>query len=299
MPRPESTMAETANPDPLALLAPAKLNLFLEVLRKREDGYHDLETVMQEIDLCDELAFERRERGITLTCDDVRVPTDERNLVWRAASLLSDECGVQDGVAIHLRKRIPVGGGMGGGSSDAAATLKGLNRLWRLELSDEELRSFAARLGSDVAFFITGGTAVCHGRGEIVSSFRVPTPLTYVLLCPELSVSTASVYRRLRLDLTCRRESAKYLRDALTSANPDQIGRLLFNRLEEVTFQLYPALLGFREGLQKMGFCGTLMTGSGSALFGLCRGQTEAHAAQAKIERTNWGRVFVVTTMSR
>ncbi len=149
--------------------APAKINLFLEILGKRDDGFHEIETIMQEIDLVDKLQFEEIEEGVRLECSNRNVPVNEDNLVCKAAMLIQNECGIKKGVSISLEKNIPVGAGLGGGSSDAATTLKALNLLWDIGLNDEELMTFAGKLGSDIPFFIKGKTALCCGRGEKIT----------------------------------------------------------------------------------------------------------------------------------
>src|SRR5262245_53525263 len=192
------------HPDPLAMLlhragtsvralAPAKVNLFLEVLRRRPDGYHDLATLMVAVGLYDSLSFTANDTGeIRLGCDDPALPTGPDNLVCRAARLLRDRHGVRAGADILLAKRIPVAAGLAGGSSDAAATLAGLNRLWQLGLDNGELARLGAELGSDVAFFFSGPAAWCTGRGEIVEPVPMARPLDLVLVSPRVGLSTAS-----------------------------------------------------------------------------------------------------------
>ncbi len=184
---------------PIIIRCPAKLNLFLEVLGKRADGFHDLDTVMQAIGLCDELRITPGEEGegLSLACSDASLPTDSRNLVLRAALALRERTGCRRGARLSLTKRIPMQAGLGGGSSDAAGALVGLNAAWGLGLSREELRQVAATVGSDVAFFLYGGTARCTGRGEVVEPVPAPAVFHYVLVCPNVGVSTADAYGRL------------------------------------------------------------------------------------------------------
>ena len=182
----------------ISLKAPAKINLFLEILGKRNDGYHEIETVMQEIDLVDNLQFEEIQEGVRLNCNDKNIPSDENNLVCKAANLILNECGIRKGVLISLEKNIPVGAGLGGGSSDAAATLKALNLLWKIGLNDAELMEFAAKLGSDIPFFIKGKTALCSGRGEKITPIEVKSEMNYLVIFPHIKIGERRVGKECR-----------------------------------------------------------------------------------------------------
>ncbi|NOG83947.1 MAG: 4-(cytidine 5'-diphospho)-2-C-methyl-D-erythritol kinase [Planctomycetes bacterium] len=277
------------------ICAPAKINLFLEVVRKREDGYHDLETVMQEIDLVDNLTFKETEEGVSLDCDDKSIPCGEENLVCKAANLIIQECGIKKGVNISLKKNIPVGAGLGGGSSDAAATLKALNMLWRVGLTDEELMAFAAKLGSDVAFFIKGKTSLCKGRGEIIYPIEVKNKLNYLLIFPHIRIDTITIYKNLKIGLTKNRKDVSFFLDIIERGNAESVGKLLFNRLEEPVFSLYPNLLQLKSFLKQFDFCGLLVSGSGSSIVGLCSSREQAVLNRDKIASIGKGEVFVVT----
>ena len=279
----------------ISVEAPAKINLFLEVLGKRSDGYHEIETVIQEIDLVDYLKFEEIEEGIRLECEDKNIPLDEHNLIYKAAELIQRECGVKKGISIHLDKRIPVEAGLGGGSSDAAATLKALNLLWKIQLNDAELMELAAKLGSDVAFFIKGKTSLCSGRGEKVSSLEVKEKMNYLVVFPHLKISTATIYKSLNFDLTKNRKDASFLTQMLRNANAASIGKCLYNRLEEAIFALYPELLRIKSSLECFNFCGLLISGSGSSIFGLCNDRNQAETIKNEIELRGIGKVFVTT----
>ncbi|MDO8136950.1 MAG: 4-(cytidine 5'-diphospho)-2-C-methyl-D-erythritol kinase [Candidatus Brocadiales bacterium] len=282
-------------PRNLTVFAPAKINLFLEVLGKRPDGYHELETVMQEVDLKDTLEIEEIEEGIELTCTEPSIPKDESNLAWKAARLFQRKIGVEKGVRMHLVKRIPVGAGLGGGSSDAASVLKGLNTLWERGLDQRELLEMATQLGSDVPFFVQGGTALCKGRGDLVYPLRVKNNFVYVILYPEIIVTTSSVYKALKTGLTKSRKDVSFFLDALSSGDPESVGRLLFNRLEEVALGLYPVLRKIRTLLESYGPCGVLLSGSGSAVYGLCNTKREAEGIKENLKRQGMGKVYVVT----
>lgn len=281
----------------ISLKAPAKINLFLEILGKRNDGYHEIETVMQEIDLVDNLQFEETQEDVKLKCNDKNIPSDENNLVCKAANLILNECGIKKGVLISLEKNIPVGAGLGGGSSDAAATLKALNLLWKIGLNDAELMGFAAKLGSDIPFFIKGKTSLCSGRGEKITPIEVKNEMNYLIIFPHINISTTTIYRNLKIDLTKKIIDVSFFLNALKHHKVAGISKLLFNRLEEVVFATYPDLLDVKMALGHFGFCGLSVSGSGSAFFGLCNDRHQAEAIKSKIERSDIGNVYAVTNV--
>ncbi|WP_165249119.1 4-(cytidine 5'-diphospho)-2-C-methyl-D-erythritol kinase [Paludisphaera soli] len=278
------------------VLAPAKLNLFLEVAGRRPDGYHEIESLMVAVDLFDELTFREEEGGgIALACDDPSLPVDGRNLVVRAAELLMSESGCRSGARIALKKAIPAQAGLAGGSSDAAATLVALDRLWNLGTPPERLAELAGRIGSDVAFFLNGPTAVCRGRGELVEAVSLPVPLHFVLVAPKVGLSTADVYHRLRPPETPKPIGPALA--ALAAGDPVELGRSLFNRLQPVAETIRPELAGLRDALANLGphLCGSLMSGSGSAYFGLGRDAASAERAADALKPLGLGWVRVVT----
>ena len=280
----------------LEVLAPAKLNLFLEVLGKRPDGYHEVETLMVAVDLHDTLTFADDPSGrISLRCDDPTLPTGPENLVVRAAGRLKAAAGCPRGASIDLRKAIPAQAGLAGGSSDAAATLVALDRLWDLKLPPERLDALAGEIGSDVAFFRHAPAAVGRGRGELVEPVALPRALHFVLVCPAAGVSTAEAYRRL-VPPARPRPIAPALA-ALAAGDVEALGRALFNRLQPVAESIEPALGRVREALEGLGpsLDGSLMSGSGSAYFGLGRDLDAARAAARSLDGLGLGRVRVVT----
>ena len=257
------------------ILAPAKVNLFLEVPGKRADGYHEIATLMLAIDLADELDIAPDESGaLSLTCDDPALTVGPDNLVLKAASRLRAETGSKTGARIHLRKQIPWAAGLGGGSSDAAAALEGLNELWKLGLSPAALARIGAEIGSDVPFFLNGPAAWCTGRGEVVSPVPVGRPLDLVLVKPPVGLGTADVYRRLTVPAAPVDGAAA--KAALANGDVDALGRALFNRLQESAFELSPAVADAYDRVKAAGAAGCLMSGSGSCLFALCRSPSEA-----------------------
>ena len=280
----------------VTVLAPAKLNLFLEVLGRRADGYHDIESLMVTVDLCDTLTFEEAPAGrIEFACDDPRLPTGSENLVVQAAERLQAATGSHLGARITLGKVIPAQAGLAGGSSDAAATLEGLNRLWGLDLPFSRLDALAANLGSDVTFFRHGPLAVCRGRGERVEPQALPTALHFVLVCPTVGVSTVAVYRQ--VVPPDRPRSIEPITEALARGDVAALGRQFFNRLQPVAESLVPSLAAVRDALTNLGpsLDGHLMSGSGSSYFGLARDRDAAEDAASRLGLLGLGRVQVVT----
>jgi 4-diphosphocytidyl-2-C-methyl-D-erythritol kinase len=268
--------------DDLVVWAPAKVNLFLEVLGRRPDGYHEIATLMAAVGLYDTLVIKEEPSGdIRLRSSSRDLSTGPENLVIRAVELVRQHTGCRRGAAIRLIKRIPLAAGLAGGSTDAAATLAGLNELWRLGLDTKDLSGLAAQLGSDVPFFFATRpgsmpAAWCTGRGEQVMPQKMGNTLNFVLICPRFGLATAEVYRNVTLpdeprtgDAICR---------AFAAGQTEEIGRLLHNRLQPVAERLCPALTRFREQLAALAPAGFLMSGSGSSWFALCRHRAEARS---------------------
>ena len=279
------------------VLAPAKLNLFLEILGKRPDGYHEIETLMVAVNLQDRLTFTSDASGeITLRCDDPALPTGSDNLVMKAALRLKEATVSPCGASIMLEKAIPAQAGLAGGSSDAAAALFALDRLWELKSSAGLLEGLAGEIGSDVAFFFNTPAAVCRGRGEQVEALPIRQTWHFVLICPPIGLSTADVYRRLTPPE--RPRSIGPILEALAQDGPTALGGSLFNRLQPTAEALCPALLGVKNALAEIGpplLDGHLMSGSGSAYFGLARDRTAADEAARRLQTLGLGRVRVVT----
>lgn len=250
--------------------APAKINLMLDVLHKRPDGFHEVEMVMTMIDLADRLEMSEQKRDtIIITSQAGYIPLDEKNLAFQAARLIKERYDVKKGVHIHLDKKIPVAAGLAGGSSDAAATLRGLNRLWGLGIPQQELLALGAELGSDVPFCVTGGTALATGRGEMLTPIPNPPQCWVIVAKPPINVSTAEVYGRLRSEQIQHHPSAERMVEALTQGSFQQMCQSLGNVLEEVTLKMHPEVQQLKEGMLKLGADGALMSGSGPTVFGL------------------------------
>ncbi|MBI2932254.1 MAG: 4-(cytidine 5'-diphospho)-2-C-methyl-D-erythritol kinase [Planctomycetes bacterium] len=272
---------------------PAKVNLFLEVLGRRPDGYHEIATVMAPISLADTLEL----AGGTRANDRLEVrpkgaaPTDATNTALRTMHALRGRRDLPP-VRIRLAKRIPAGAGLGGGSTDAAGALRAANRRFRLRLTVEEQASILAEVGSDTSFFAHGGWAVCSGRGERVTPLRPGRVLPLVVIAPPFENPTAEIYRRVRVPP--QRRGVDLLVEALLHGR-DLAGEL-FNRLEEPAFEYRPELARIKREMSELPFKAVLMTGSGSAIFGLCRDARQQRALAAECRRRGWGRVFAAKT---
>ncbi|WP_424163514.1 4-(cytidine 5'-diphospho)-2-C-methyl-D-erythritol kinase [Bacillus amyloliquefaciens] len=249
--------------------APAKINLSLDVTSKRPDGYHEVEMIMTTIDLADRIELtELPENVIRVASHNRFVPDDQRNLAYQAAKLLKERYQVKKGVSIMITKVIPVAAGLAGGSSDAAATLRGLNRLWDLKLSVEELAELGAEIGSDVSFCVYGGTALATGRGEKIRHISAPPHCWVVLAKPTIGVSTAEVYRRLNLQQV-RHPDVQAMIDAIEEKNFQKVCGQLGNVLESVTLNLHPEVAMIKNQMKRFGADAVLMSGSGPTVFGL------------------------------
>ncbi|MDR6227114.1 4-(cytidine 5'-diphospho)-2-C-methyl-D-erythritol kinase [Desmospora profundinema] len=253
----------------ISVKAPAKINLTLDVLHKRPDGYHELEMVMTTIDLADRIDLTETSQGIQLESTSGFVPFDDRNLAYRAAALVKQRFSVNKGIHIVIHKKIPVAAGLAGGSSDAAATLKGLNQLWDLGLTMEELAELGLELGSDVPFCVRGGTAIARGRGEDLTPIAPPPPCWVVLAKPQHGVSTAEVFGALNLDHKQERPDLDAMVQALETRNFHGVCHHLSNVLEQVTLTAYPKVARIKERMSAFGAEGVLMSGSGPTVFGL------------------------------
>jgi 4-diphosphocytidyl-2-C-methyl-D-erythritol kinase len=272
--------------DTVVVRAPAKVNLYLEVLAKRPDGYHEIQTLMVAVGLYDTLEFTEDASGeVRLTCDRPELSTGPDNLIVRAANLLRERTGCSSGVAIRLWKRIPMAAGLAGGSTDCAATLAGLNRLWRLGLAREELAKLGGELGSDVPFFFATPAAWCTGRGEVVTPLKLSRPLDLVIVKPAIGLSTAEVYRG--VTIPAQPQSGDEIRRAVERGDIAEIGRRLHNRLQEVAERLRPEIAAGLAHLRSLGAVGVLMSGSGTSLFALCRDTDDAQRIARRLQNEN------------
>ncbi len=271
----------------LCLQANAKINLFLEVLDRRPDGYHNIETVFQSIDLHDVITLRESASGdVEIRCDDPRVPLDSSNLAYRAADLLSRESGKRYGVEIHILKRIPVGAGLAGGSTDAAATLIGLNELWGLGYGVDNLMRLGGKLGADVPFCIMGGTALGQGRGDELTRLAPFSGIPVVIANPGFQVSTAWAYGSLKdLGLTRERKSANILVGKMQQRDVSAVEEKLFNIFENVVMTEHPLVRQIKEEFIRAGASGALMTGSGPTVFALAQDASNAQHIYEQVSR--------------
>jgi len=292
----------------LRIQAHAKINLFLDVLHKRPDGYHEIETVFQSIGLSDEIILRKLPGDIKINCEHPQVPLDESNLAYRAAKLLFETSGLSEGVEITIKKKIPVAAGLGGGSTDAAGTLFGLNRLFELGYEREQLMQFGAKLGADVPFCILGGTALGRGIGEILTPLPPFGNVWMVLVNPGFMVSTAWVYQNLHLHtfnfdsknkksqnlwLTKSSKNVSILIQQLRTCNLQKICDALFNALEKVVVNEYPVIWDLKNQLKESGALSALMSGSGPTVFALMADEFHAKFAAGKLSH---GKNLCITT---
>lgn len=261
----------------LLVKAPAKINLSLDVLYKRPDGYHEVEMIMTTIDLADrvELTLLEEDR-INILSHNRFVPDDQRNLAYQAAYLLKERYQIKKGVTIGIEKVIPVAAGLAGGSSDAAATLRGLNKLWGLGLSLDELAEIGSKIGSDVSFCVYGGTALAKGRGEIITELPAPPTCWVILAKPFIGVSTAEVYRRIDLKKVKHPNTNEMIK-GIKNHDYETVRRNLGNVLEDVTLNLHPEVALIKDQMKRFGADAVLMSGSGPTVFGIVQHDSRMH----------------------
>lgn len=271
----------------MRLQAFAKINLGLDVLGKREDGYHEIRMIMQTIRMYDQLDMRKSvEPGIHLTTNKKYIPVDENNLVWRAAKLMMDTCGIMEGVSIHLHKVIPVAAGMAGGSSDAAATLVGMNRLFHCGLSKEKLMELGVQIGADVPYCVLRGTALAEGIGEKLTVLP-PMPDCWILIGkPGISVSTKYVYTTLDLNTDTVHPDIDGMKKALEDRNLYGITERMGNVLQDVTIPAYPEVERIKEQMKTLGAVNAMMSGSGPTVFGIFDNEEKAQKACQKLRES-------------
>lgn len=265
----------------MILQAYAKINLGLRILRRRADGFHAIETIFHRISLSDQLAITARAASIELSSTDPALPCDATNLCWKAVTLLQEACGTRQGASIHITKRIPMGAGLGGGSSDAAVVLRHLPRLWGHVLTDARLHELGALLGSDVPFFLQQSSAYAEGRGEQLTPFECQLPYWILLVNPGIHVSTPWAYKEFSKKLS---EGYQVPRGTLFSPEAHRmhpLSKVLYNDFEDVVFPAYPAIGELKQTLLASGAAYALMSGSGSSVFALFEDERRARSAQA------------------
>ena len=304
----------------MKLFSPAKVNLYLKVLRRRPDGYHELETLFERISLGDEITLSPATNGIEFKTNSKKIPAGPENLVWRAAQLLKEKFKIKQGVKIYLKKHIPVSAGLGGGSSNAAAVLLGLNRFWKLDLPEKKLLELGASLGSDIPFFILNTPlALGTGRGDILT--RIPTPgrkIWHCLVKPPFGISTKEAYQGLNLpSLTPSKSDVRMLIHSIRKGDFRRVSGFLTNSLERTGLSTAPTdvprsrdrglevsknkrvitILKIKSELIRQGALGSLMSGSGSTVFGVFRSKRESDRVAKILKKKNksW-QIFVAST---
>lgn len=273
----------------------AKINLGLDVLGKLENGYHEVKMVMQTVGIYDELSFVKTESGITVTTDSGELPTNEDNLIYKAARLMLETYGIQGGIRIHLKKNIPIAAGMAGGSTDAAATMKGINRLYDLDCSLRELMELGVKIGADVPYCVMGGTALAEGIGEKLTALPA-APECYLLVAkPDINVSTKYVYEHLDAEGIAEHPDIDGMVQAIEEGSLQGILNRLGNVLETVTIKAYPVIDTIKNRMKELGAVGSLMSGSGPTVFGIFLEETKAQEAYEKIKEEQLAKQIFVT----
>lgn len=286
--------------DKIIINAMAKINLGLDVLRRRENGYHDVKMIMQTVDIFDTLEFVKREDSqIIIKADAMEIPCDENNLIYKAIKLLFDKKGMQAGVDITLTKRIPIAAGMAGGSTDAAAALVGINRLFDLGYSIEELKEIGVKIGADVPYCIEGGTALSEGIGEILTKLPDAPDCFVVVAKPEISVSTKYVYENLHANELKYHPDIDGMVEAIRNQDLDGVCKRMENVLETVTEKKYPVISQLKQLLLEAGAQNSLMSGSGPTVFAIFKEEAKAREALEKVNASGLAKQSFVTVFAK
>ena len=267
------------------LKAYAKINLGLDVTGKLPNGYHEVKMIMQSVGIYDELTLTKTDSGITIATDESELPTNEDNLIYRAAKLMFDTYSITGGVHIQLSKNIPIAAGMAGGSTDAAATMKGINRLYQLNIPTQELMRISVSIGADVPYCILGGTALAEGIGEILTPLA-PAPSCHLLVAkPDINVSTKYVYDHLDASETLPQPDINGIVGAINMGSLQGIIERLGNVLETATVEAYPIISDLKKQMLELGAAGSLMSGSGPTVFGIYTDEKSVQNAYEQIRR--------------
>lgn len=280
----------------MKLKAYAKINISLDVTGKREDGYHLLRMIMQTIDLYDLITVEESMSGINITCNRPYVPTDNRNLAYKAAKLFMENYDIRSGVNINIRKNIPVAAGLAGGSTDAASVLKSMRDIFKPSVEDKELMELGIKIGADVPYCIVGGTALCEGVGEIVSPLKPFKDYILVLVKPNFGVSTKDVYSALDLSKIFKHPETDELMRAMEQGDIGFVSKNMKNILENVTLKKHQSLREIKKDFIKMEALGTLMSGSGPTIFGFFEDMLKAKSCYDKMKE-KYREVFITRTV--
>ena len=283
----------------LTMKAYAKINLGLDVTGRLENGYHLVKMVMQTVGIADVLTFEKRDEGIVITTDAGELPTDENNLIYKAAKLMKERYQIKEGVTVHLEKHIPIAAGMAGGSTDAAATLKGMRELFGLDCSDQELREIGVKIGADVPYCVMGGTALAEGIGEILTALPTAPECILVVAKPDINVSTKYVYEHLDAMEGYAHPDIDGMVDAIKAGSLAGVVERLGNVLETVTVEAHPVIDVIKQKMLELGAEGSLMSGSGPTVFGIFTDKEKAENACARIAGEQLAKQVFVTEFVR
>jgi 4-diphosphocytidyl-2-C-methyl-D-erythritol kinase len=286
---------DKVNMKKIIIKAPAKINLSLDVTGKRQDGYHEVEMIMQSIELCDTVYLTKTRGGIDVSADCLDVPLGNDNIAYKAAKAMQDVFCVGDGVDIYIKKSIPMAAGLAGGSADAAAVIWGLNRIWDIDANRDELMKVAVSIGADVPFCIMGGTALAQGIGERLTPLSVDLNCHVVIVKPPISVSTGKVYSSLDLIKTCKRPNTTAIIDFLKAGDIEGIGGYMENVLEDVTETIYGGIYDIKREINRFKPLGVLMSGSGPSVYGLFNTREEAYRAYLTLKET-YGDIYITRT---
>ncbi|MGK0465549.1 4-(cytidine 5'-diphospho)-2-C-methyl-D-erythritol kinase [Clostridium sp.] len=273
-----------------------KINISLDIVGKREDGYHLLKMIMQNIDLYDSISFEKCNRGINISCNKPYIPIDEKNLMYKASKLFMDTYNVSGGINIYIKKNIPVAAGMGGGSADAASVFQTLRKVFEVKLPDNEIMELGLKIGADVPFCITGGTALCEGVGEIITPLVPFKNHILVLVKPNFGVSTREVYKNLDTSRIYKHPDTEALIKAMEAEELQEVCNGMKNLLENVTLRKYPVLKRIKEDMIKMGAMGSMMSGSGPTIFAFFEDMLKAQRCYDKF-KTQYKEVYITRTI--
>lgn len=274
----------------------AKINISLDIIGKRADGYHLLEMIMQSIDLYDEITIEKQKEDITIKCNKQYVPTDEKNLAYKAAKLFKEKYNINDGVYIYIKKNIPVCAGLAGGSTDGATVLKIMNSLFNVNASNEELMELGLKLGADVPYCIKGGTALCEGIGEKVTELKSFKDKIIVLVKPPFGVSTRSVYQEFNIEKARNHPDTNLIIEAMEKDDLRLVCSNMKNLLENVTLRKHKILINIKEEMRYYGSIGTMMSGSGPTVFAFFDDMLKAQRCFEKMKE-KYNDVFITRTV--
>ena len=280
----------------MKIKAYGKVNISLDVVGKREDGYHLLSMIMQNIDLYDEIEVEKQQCGITLECNKSYVPVDNRNLAYKAAEIFKERYDIVDGVKINIEKNIPVSAGLAGGSTDAAAVLKVMNELFKVNATEEELMELGLKLGADIPYCIHGGTALCEGIGEIITPIKSFKDKIIVLVKPAFGVSTKEVYKNFNLEKVKQHPKTSEIINAIENDDLNFVANNMKNLLENVTLRKHKILIKIKEEMNACGAINSMMSGSGPTVFAFFDDMLKAQRCFEKMKK-KYSDVFITRTI--